>query len=104
MERRIRALEEALDCFSGMEWIIKVGETAALKSLVLDDPAGDLADAAPPRRDALAALDRRIAEAREAGSLLARRAAFAAAQALLQDWLAPALRGRRITGDLDLTE
>lgn len=102
MEQRIRALEEALDCFSGMEWIIKVGETAALKSVVLDDPAGDLQGVALPRVDALAELDRQIAAARGTGPLCARRAAFAAAQSLLQGWLAPpGMRGPRMSEGRD---
>lgn len=103
LERRIRALEEALDCFSGMEWIIKVGETAALKSVVLEDGAEDIRLAAALTQDALAELDRQIAAAQGSGPLLARRAAFTAAQGLLQGWLAPAqMRGPRIDEDLDL--
>lgn len=101
LERRIRALEEALDCFSGMEWIIKVGETAALKSVVLEEGMEAHVRAAPPDH-VLEELDRRIAAARGAGPLSLRRAAFLAAQALLREWLAPAdgrHEGRAVTFD-----
>lgn len=101
MERRIRALEEALDCFSGVEWIIKVGETAALKSVVLEDTPGGTLPPAPPPDEALAALDQQITRARGPGPLRARRAAFAEAQELLRDWLRPAMREPRLPGAFD---
>lgn len=104
LEQRIRILEEGINRFEGMEWIVKVGEMAEMKSALFDMP-DDLsgAFAPPPGAAELTALDGDIAIAvNHRTPTSEQRRAFHAAYEVLRRWLEPnfpGLRGRpRWTG------
>lgn len=106
LERRIRQLESALDQFSGLEWIIKVGEIAEIKSAVFNmTDAAEAQCASLITVAAVARLDQELHIAAttldRAPNAVAKRAeikrhrAFHSAYRLLQTWLGPALPTRR---------
>ncbi len=97
VERRIRRLEDALDRFDGVQWIIRVGEIARLKDIVLymSGEAAERCAAQIDTRD-LARIDRAIDEAtKQGGSATRAQAAFAKACTGLQQWLAAEAPGQR---------
>lgn len=82
MEARIRQLETGLDLFSGVEWIIRVGDIARLKTVVYDLPDGWTYDGST------AALDRAIGVViSDDSSGVEARTAFDTACRTLSDWL-----------------
>lgn len=105
LEKRIRHLEQGLDQFSGLDWIVKVGEIAEIKGAVLDMTAETEAYCSLSINTSnLQNLDIEIRGAvgrenggRENGSqkTVDRRHAFQTAYGTLRAWLTPALPGER---------
>lgn len=95
LEKRIRHLEEAIDQFSGLDWIVKVGEIAEIKGTVLDmtdETEAHFSHSITERNLQTLDLEIRAATCRQTGD---RRHAFQKAYSTLRTWLTPALPGQR---------
>lgn len=98
LEQRIRELERGLHLFDGIDWIIKVGEMAEIKTAVLDTESARIDSICGPHvtGDRLSDLDREI---RLAIAPCTRRGeqnrAFVRAYEMLKEWLDPVLPERR---------
>lgn len=97
LERRIRILEEGIGHFEGMEWIVKVGEMAEMKSALFDMPEGLGQDfVLQPGTPELTALDGDIAVATDCRAPASeQRRAFNSAYEVLRRWLEPNFPGLR---------
>lgn len=100
LEHRIRTLEQGLDLFTGLEWVVNVGKLAEIKSVIFDLPEG--ADKTFESRispDDLARLDGEIALSLDhAPAADVRHKAFHSAYGTLRRWLDPNFPGLRPVG------
>lgn len=104
LERRIRALEEGINSFEGMDWIVKIGEMAEMKSALFDMPEEVCNVFTPHTHDQeLNNLDDNIAIATSSCIPVTRqREAYNAAYDVLRRWLEPNFPGLRPKPKWDL--
>ncbi len=100
LEHRIRTLEQGLDQFTGLEWVVNVGKLAEIKSVIFDLPEG--AEKTFETRispEDLARLDGEIAVSLDhAPAADVRQKAFHSAYSTLRRWLDPNFPGLRPVG------
>lgn len=97
LERRIRALEEGINTFEGIDWIVKVGEIAEMKSALFDMPEDVGAIfSSRSRGQELDILDDNISIATSSCTPVTRqRQAYNDAYDVLRRWLEPNFPGLR---------